>query len=544
MGCLGSKEQSGALTKREEIVPVNRAAELPNTATPARGAPLEQPPPAMPSTEEQAAKRAAQLKELPEHLRLGMTLPGMRALFSELPSDKLERVNAHVEKVNAERVKKGKPTYPKNETFNGYCYQYWITQWAKEAKEGQPDGDGLAVCERLRKQGSPHVGEATVFVSWFLATPIETLLDALANFLKEKGLREEDTFFWVCDYVIRQTNVDPDLALLGECVGAVGHTVLLMEPWHAPAPLERAYCITEVYHTQKSGAQFDVVMSSAQRDAFETALVDDFDSIETSLSKVDVRNAKCLKPEETTRILDELERDVGFIACNTLVIGLLREALVAQARAALARLPEAERGTSALINQLGVLLQRMGKLEEARPLFEEAVQARRATLGDRHPSTLISISNMATLLRHGQAGRGAAAVRGGAAGAQGDAGRPPPGHADLDQQHGPAAAGHGQAGRGAAAVRGGRCRRAGRRTVACRQSLSTMARRASPGPWWSTEKAGRALASLAKAEALGSIGYKSTVDVDDGSTGGSRLEAVSRPRTAGCSETSDRASQS
>jgi hypothetical protein len=143
----------------------------------------------MPSTEEQAgAKRAAQLKKLPEHLRLGMTLPGMRALLSELPSDKLERVNAHVEKVNAERVKKGKPTYPKNETFNGYCYQYWITQWAEEAKAGQLDGDGLAVCERLRKQGSPHVGEATVFVSWFLATTIETLLDALANFLKEKGL--------------------------------------------------------------------------------------------------------------------------------------------------------------------------------------------------------------------------------------------------------------------------------------------------------------------------------------------------------------------
>ena len=109
----------------------------------------------MPSTEEQAgAKRAAQLKRLAalpvEHLRLGVTLPGMRALLSELPSDKLERVNAHVEKANVKRVKKGKPTYPKNETLNGYCYQYWITKWAKEAKAGQPDGDGLAVCERLR----------------------------------------------------------------------------------------------------------------------------------------------------------------------------------------------------------------------------------------------------------------------------------------------------------------------------------------------------------------------------------------------------------
>ena len=198
--------------------------------------------PVMPPTEEQAAKRAAQLERLaalPEHLRLGVTLPGMRKLLSELPPDALEQVNLH----NAK--------YPPNDSENGYCNQYFITKWAKEAKEGQPEGDGLAVCERLQKQGSPHVGEATVFVSWYLNTPITTLLDALANFLEQQGLREEDTYFWVCDYVIRQTDVKTDLAWLGECVSAVGHTVLLMEPWHAPAPLKRAYCIKEVLHAEE-----------------------------------------------------------------------------------------------------------------------------------------------------------------------------------------------------------------------------------------------------------------------------------------------------
>ena len=94
--------------------------------------------------------------------------------------------------------------------------------------------------------------------------------------------------------------------------GGVGHTVLLMEPWHAPAPLTCAYCITEVYHTQKSGAQFDVVMSSAQQTAFEKALVDDFDSIQASLSKVDVCTTTCRKEEDTKAILDELERGVGY----------------------------------------------------------------------------------------------------------------------------------------------------------------------------------------------------------------------------------------
>eukprot|EP00964_Phaeocystis_antarctica_P149180 scaffold116220_cov54-Phaeocystis_antarctica.AAC.1 len=141
-------------------------------------------------------------------------------------------------------------------------------------------------------------------------------------------------------------------------------------------------------------------MSSAQQAAFEVALIDDFDSIETSLSKVDVRTATCRNPDDTKAILDELEQDVGLVECNKLVIGLLREALVAQARAALGRLPAAERGTSALINNLGRLLTDIGQLEKARPLFKEHMLGCRETLGDRHHWTLVSINNMGNLLRN------------------------------------------------------------------------------------------------------------------------------------------------
>ena len=49
---------------------------------------------------------------------------------------------------------------------------------------------------------------------------------------------------------------------------------------------------------------------------------------------------------------------------------------------------------------MGVLLQEMGKLEEARPLYEEALQGKREALGDRHPGTLISIYNLADLLEN------------------------------------------------------------------------------------------------------------------------------------------------
>ena len=36
---------------------------------------------------------------------------------------------------------------------------------------------------------------------------------------------------------------------------------------------------------------------------------------------------------------------------------------------------------------------------QAKPLFEEALAARRETLGDRHPDTLISINNLGLLLK-------------------------------------------------------------------------------------------------------------------------------------------------
>ena len=106
----------------------------------------------------------------------------------------------------------------------------------------------------------------------------------------------------------------------------------------------------------------------------------------------------CRNVKDKADVLDELEQGVGFVKCNTQVIGLLREALVAQGRAALARLPAAERGASALLGNLGQLLQMMGQLEEARPLLEEAVQMGKETLGDRHPHTLVYAKHLKLLL--------------------------------------------------------------------------------------------------------------------------------------------------
>ena len=61
-------------------------------------------------------------------------------------------------------------------------------------------------------------------------------------------------------------------------------------------------------------------------------------------------------------------------------------------------MPAEERGTSVLINNMGMLLEDMGRPYDAEPLYREALDGCRATLGDRHPDTLTSINNMGVLL--------------------------------------------------------------------------------------------------------------------------------------------------
>lgn len=64
-----------------------------------------------------------------------------------------------------------------------------------------------------------------------------------------------------------------------------------------------------------------------------------------------------------------------------------------------ATLGERHPSTLTAINNLGTLRQAMGQLPAAEELYREALAGRRATLGRRHPETLSSANNLATLLQ-------------------------------------------------------------------------------------------------------------------------------------------------
>ena len=100
--------------------------------------------------DQRLAKRAA----LPEHLRLGVTLPGMRELLSQLPNDAVKKVNARLPRGAGKRVgcftRRGKPKFPKNVTENGYVNQFFIALWAKQ--------DKMAVCSAAAARAAGRRG--------------------------------------------------------------------------------------------------------------------------------------------------------------------------------------------------------------------------------------------------------------------------------------------------------------------------------------------------------------------------------------------------
>jgi len=167
-----------------------------------------------------------------------------------------------------------------------------------------------------------------------------------------------------------------------------------------PGAMTRAWCLFELVKALAKGATLHVVLAPADVNGFAALLTRRFGEIAGIVAGIDAADAQITMVEDRDYILAEVAKLEGGIgAVTTTVCASLREWLAAEGRAALMRIPSQERATSVLQHNLGSLLQDQGKLDEAGVLLREALEAKRATLGDRHPGTLGSINNLGSLLQ-------------------------------------------------------------------------------------------------------------------------------------------------
>ncbi len=58
-----------------------------------------------------------------------------------------------------------------------------------------------------------------------------------------------------------------------QSVAIIGRTLLVLQPWDAPVPLTRSWCLWEIYSTLDGGSELQIVLTPAQHEAFQEALV-------------------------------------------------------------------------------------------------------------------------------------------------------------------------------------------------------------------------------------------------------------------------------
>ena len=141
-------------------------------------------------------------KEISKHLKLGITIKGIEEWLEYMVDNLVTTDDRSVDESplmravaqNNKQKKRGGEN-PPDKCFNGYVNQQYIIDFC------QKNDPGKSYCEILRDGGtklsSEEVGTATIFVSWWLGSSVESLLEALKEFCESYNL-DPSTKFWIC----------------------------------------------------------------------------------------------------------------------------------------------------------------------------------------------------------------------------------------------------------------------------------------------------------------------------------------------------------
>merc|ERR1711937_638443 len=106
----------------------------------------------------------------------------------------------------------------------------------------------------LDNRQKPAFSKATHFVShaWRYVFPI--FVAAVKHWVETTGISQDAAYFWVDAFVVNQHQAQnfPQewwSTRFMQAIGAIGNTVLVLEPWDNPVPFQRAWVVWEMYCT-------------------------------------------------------------------------------------------------------------------------------------------------------------------------------------------------------------------------------------------------------------------------------------------------------
>ena len=246
------------------------------------------------------------------------------------------------------------------------------------------------------------VGEATVFVSFAYSMQFSHLISALEVAINTNGeIFHESTYFWFDMLVNDQWHaLEHDFDwwsnTFSSAISDIGQTLCIFAPWDAPICLQRVWCLYEL----KSSKNISIALSAHEVDSFQERLRYDTSSIMKAVSGIYLENAESYMKEDKDRIFEVIERTCGFHDFNAYIIQLLRtwifdESMKLATKVAKVetyrRLTASEKITTSetlmdLQAAASVILDQ-GRYEEAKKMYERALDGFSALFNPDHPST-------------------------------------------------------------------------------------------------------------------------------------------------------------
>lgn len=224
-----------------------------------------------------------------------------------------------------------------------------------------------------------------VFVSYARKTTFDELLNALDNYFEnEPSIDRENAYIWIDIFCANQPKLtDPmsgeDLTKLryGLLTKGLHHAiskfdgkVIVFDDWKNPTPLQRAWCIWEIFGVAVVGQDLDIAMTPQQEDEFVSALQKqaEFGDIMNSLARIDVQRADCFNSEDLKMIQDTIREQSSFAEVNETVLKKLREWHIKVAERERKKRKKDDTAKALLLNNFGMLLQeQVGDLKRMFP---------------------------------------------------------------------------------------------------------------------------------------------------------------------------------
>jgi tetratricopeptide (TPR) repeat protein len=198
----------------------------------------------------------------------------------------------------------------------------------------------------------------------------------------------------------------------------MNHLVLVLAPWHSCPPLQRAWCLYELFCCGESSCKFDVAMTKFQRSELLKAIeVNTDQEIKKLLGYIDVSNSEATNLRDKERIMEAIRASVDVEIVNTIVFKQLRHWMRHLAKepnsthSVRSYDPHLLAGSSnqdedvterviTLVETeltLGSIYVSQGKLPEAEKVFVDCLQLAKKELGHDHFSTNSARNSLAVL---------------------------------------------------------------------------------------------------------------------------------------------------